>query len=106
MHINCWHLGQAHTKRGMECAGHLEGCGARYCIFALISSGILARRRVRVLSITHVLHHTHIVKFRILYQGARKPLGDPLYAIIMIACIACRPKALQDRSSRGSTGFQ
>lgn len=50
----------------MKCAGHLEGCGARYCIFALISSGILARRRVRVLSITHVLHHTHNVKLRLL----------------------------------------
>ncbi len=35
---------------------HLGGCGARYSILDLISSGIFARRLVRVLSITQVLH--------------------------------------------------
>ena len=36
---------------------HLEGCGARYSILVLISSGIFAKRRVNVLSITHELQH-------------------------------------------------
>lgn len=41
-------------------APHLGGCGARYSILDLISSGILAKRLVSVLSITQVLHSIKI----------------------------------------------
>ena len=39
----------------IDMLSHLGGCGARYSILDLISSGIFARRLVRVLSITQVL---------------------------------------------------
>ena len=54
---NILHCISMSDKKGMiQSAPHLAGCGARYSILDLISSGILAKRLVRVLSITQVLH--------------------------------------------------